>query len=89
MMKPQKSSIKLKKQKKNINREKLIYKSGKNTYNFKNFETIRTFSKGIYKGEITFKEADEYQSILLNKIKKQSQKMILKSKKKKLLVKTC
>ena len=42
-----------------IDREKLIYKSNKYTYDFRNFQTIRTFGEDIYKGEITFEEADE------------------------------
>ena len=31
--------------------------------------TIRTFGNDIYEGKITLKEADEYQSNLLNEIK--------------------
>ena len=68
MMKLKKSSIKLKKQKKNVDREKLFYKSNKNIYNFKNFQTLRKFGEDIYEGEITFEEADEDQSNLAEEI---------------------
>ena len=51
-----------------IDREKLIYKSNKYTYDFRNFQTIRTFGEDIYEGEITFEEADEDQLNLLNSI---------------------
>ena len=53
---------------KKVGREKLVYKSNKNKYNFKNSQTIRIFGEDIYNGEITLEEADEYQSNLLNKI---------------------
>ena len=59
---------KIKEIEKNVDREKLFYKSNKNTYNFKNFQTRRTFGEDIYKGEITLEEADEDQSILVDKI---------------------
>ena len=51
---------KIKEIEKNVDREKLFYKSDKNTYNFKNFHTIRTFGKDIYEDKITFEKADEY-----------------------------
>ena len=51
-----------------MDREKLFYKSNKNTYNFKEFQTIRTFGEDIYNGEISLGEADEYQSDLADKI---------------------
>ena len=59
---------KIKEIEKNVNREKLFYKSNKNTYNFKEFQTIRTFGEDIYNGEISLDEADEYQSDLVDKI---------------------
>ena len=59
---------KIKEIEKNVDREKLFYKSDKNKYNFKNFQTIRTFGKDIYEGKITFEKADEYQSNLVEKI---------------------
>ena len=46
----------------------LFYKSNKNKYNFKNFQTIRLFGEDIYNGEITLKEADKDQSDLVEKI---------------------
>ena len=52
-----------------IDRKKLIYKSNKYTYDFRKFLTIRTFNEDIYKGEITFEEADEDLSELLNSIR--------------------
>ena len=52
-----------------IDKEKLIYKSNKYTYDFRNFQAIRIFGKDIYEGQITFEEGDEDQSDLLNEIK--------------------
>ena len=60
---------KIKEIERNVDRENLFYKSSKKPCDFKNFRTIRTFGEDIYKGQITFEEADEYQSDLLNKIK--------------------
>ena len=51
-----------------IDREKLVYKSKKYAYDFRKFQTIRTFGEDIYEGVITFKEADEDQSDLTNEI---------------------
>ena len=55
---------------KTIDRKKLIYKSNKNTYDFRNFQTIRTFDEDICDDKITLEEADKDQSDLINKIKK-------------------
>ena len=44
---------------KNVDREKLVYKSNQNIYNFKKYQTIRTFGKDIYNDEITLEEADK------------------------------
>ena len=78
---------KIKEIEKNVNREKLFYKSNKNTYNFKEFQTIRTFGEDFCNGEISLDEADEYQSDLADKIndfiKKTKPKMKRKNKKKK------
>ena len=52
-----------------IDREKLVYKASGNTYDFRNFQTIRTFGKDIYEGEITLEEADKDQSDLINSIR--------------------
>ena len=38
------------------------------TYSFKNFQTIKTFGRDIYEGNIALKEADEYQASLLVEI---------------------
>ena len=45
--------------KKMIERENLVYRTNEDTYSFKNFQTINTFSKNIYNGAITLKEADK------------------------------
>ena len=45
---------------KNVDREKLIYETNEYTYNFKNFQTIKTFGRDIYEGKITIKEAEKY-----------------------------
>ena len=63
--------------------EKLFYKSDKNKYNFKNFQTIRTFGKDIYEGKITFEKADEYQSNLVEKINDSIKKTKPKNEEKK------
>ena len=33
---------------KNVDREKLVYEAGKYKYDFRNFNTIRTFGEDIY-----------------------------------------
>ena len=43
----------------NVDRKKLFYKSNQNIYNFKKYQTIRTFGKDIYNDEITLEEADK------------------------------
>ena len=53
---------------KNVNREKLVYKTNIHTYDFQNFQTIRTFARDIYNGEISLEEANEDQGKLLNEI---------------------
>ena len=60
---------KIKEIEKNVDREKLIYKANKHTYDFRKFSTIRTFGESIYNGQTTLKEADESQSDLLSEIK--------------------
>ena len=67
-MKLKKSLIKLKKQKKNVDREESIYETNEYTYSFKNFQTIKTFGRDIYEGKITIEEADKYQTGLLVEI---------------------
>ena len=41
-----------------IDREKLVYKPTKNIYDFRKFQTTKTFIKDIYDGKITLEEAD-------------------------------
>ena len=53
---------------KNVNREKLVYKTNICTCYFQNFQTIRTFARDIYHGEISLEEANEDQGKLLNEI---------------------
>ena len=61
---------KIKEIEKNVDKENLIYKTNKHTYDFRKFNTIRTFGEDIYDGKITLEEADESQSDLLGEIKK-------------------
>ena len=61
---------KIKEMEESIDREKLVYKTDKHTFDFRKFNTIRTFGKDIYNGKITLEEADESQSDLLGEIKK-------------------
>ena len=78
---------------KTVDRENLVYEASEYEYNFQDFLTIRTFGRDIYNGEITLKEADEYQSSLLNEVKNFSDKTKprgeKKNKKKKMFLKTC
>ena len=60
--------IKLKNQKKSVDREKLIYDTDKYIYDFRKFKTIRTFGKDLYEGKISLKQADVEQSYLANEI---------------------
>ena len=39
---------KIKEKEKNVDREKLTYKTDKYTYSFKNFQTIKTFDRDIH-----------------------------------------
>ena len=78
---------------KNVDREMLVYKSSEYTYSFQNFQTIRTFCRDIYSGEITLKEAEEDQTSLLaelinfkNKTKPRDRK---KNSKRRMSLKTC
>ena len=73
---------KIKEIERNVDREKLLYKASGNTYDFRKFQTIRTFGKDIYEGQINLEEAVKDQPDLLNKIKNFSEKMRPKSYKK-------
>ena len=79
--------------KKNVDRKKLIYVTNEYTYNFKNFQTIKTFGGDIYEDKTTIEEANEYETDLLAEImhfrKIRNQGVKKKSKKKKLFLKTC
>ena len=55
---------KIAKTEKTVNREKLIYKSSEYTYSLQNFQTIKTFGRGVYSGEINLKKTDEDQASL-------------------------
>ena len=66
-----------------VDREKLFYKTNKNIYNFKIFQTIRTFGEDIYNGETTLEEANEYQTNLSNEISDFIRKTKPKNKEKK------
>ena len=59
---------KIKEIEKNVDREKLIYKTNEYTYSFKNFQTIKTFGRDIHEGKITIEESNEYQTNLLAEI---------------------
>ena len=51
--------VKIKEVEKNVDREKLIYKTDEYTYSFKNFHAIKTFRRDIYECKITIKEAED------------------------------
>ena len=76
---------------KNVNREKLVYKKNIRTYDFQNFQTIRTFARDIYNGEISLEEANEDQEKLLDEIilfnKKTKPKSEIKKQEKEDLIK--
>ena len=84
---------KIKEIEKNVDREKLIYKTNEYTYSFKNFQTVKTFGQDIYEGKITTEEANEYQTDLLAEIKNFRKnikpKIQEKGQEKKLFLKTC
>ena len=51
-----------------MDREKLVYETNEYTSSFKNFQIIKAFGRNIYEGNITFEEANEYETDLLAKI---------------------
>ena len=53
---------------KNVDREKLVYETKADTYDFRSFRTIRTFGDDIYNGKITLEEANESQASLVEEI---------------------
>ena len=77
---------------KNVDRDKLVYKTNEYAFSFKIFQTIKTFGRDIYESKVTIKEAEEYQKDLLVEImnfkkhmkprsleKNQEKKIILKN----------
>ena len=48
MMRLKKNLVKFEKQKKNVDREKLVYEAREYIYDFRKFNTIRTFGEDIY-----------------------------------------
>ena len=59
---------KIKEIEKNVDREKLVYKTSEYTYSFNYLQTIKTFGRDIYEGKVTIEKADEYQTNLLVEI---------------------
>ena len=59
---------KISEREKNVDREKLVYKTNLRTYDFQNFQTIRAFARDIYNGEISLEDANEDQEKLLDEI---------------------
>ena len=59
---------KIKEIEKNIDREKLVYKTNQCTNSFENFGTIKTFGRDIDERKITIQEADEHHKDLLVEI---------------------
>ena len=78
---------------KNVDREMLVYESSEYTYSFQNFQTIRTFGRDIYNGEITINEANEDQTSLLAEIinfkNKTKPRDKIKKQKRRISLKTC
>ena len=68
---------------KDVDREKLVYKTNIPTYDFQTFQTIRTFARDIYNGEISLEEANEDQEKLLDEIVYFNKKTKPKSERKK------
>ena len=89
MMKLKKEVDKVKEIEKNLDKEKLIYETDEYTYSFKNFQTIKTFGRDIYEGNITIKEADEYQADLIIEIINFRKKTKPRSQEKKREKKNC
>ena len=90
MMNQKKSLIKSRKIEDTIDREKIVYKSSNNTYDFRKFQTIKNFFKDMYDGKITLEEADKNQSDLINEINdfidKTRPKSYIKNRKKVMLL---
>ena len=89
MMKQKKELDKIEEIEDTIDREKLVYKTSKNMYDFRKFRTIRNSGKDIYDGEIILEEADKDQSDLWKEIENFNDKTRPKSKKKKTRKRNC
>ena len=59
---------KIKEVEKNVDREKLIYKTNQYTNSFENYQTIKTFGRDIHEGKITNEYADKHRTDVLVKI---------------------
>ena len=71
---------KIKEIEKNIDREKLFYKTGKHTFDFRKFNSVRTFGEDIYSGKITMKVNQISWVKLKNVMIKQDRKLSRKNK---------
>ena len=56
-MKLKKELDEIKEIQKNVDREKLVYKTNEYTYSFKNFQTIQTCGRYLYDGKITIEKS--------------------------------
>ena len=59
---------KIKEIEKNADREKLSYETDEHIYSFKNFQTMQTFGRDIYNGEITLQEVENQPRKLINEM---------------------
>ena len=75
--------IKLKKQKKNVDRRKLVSETKTDTYDFRTIRTIRTFGGDIQNEKITLEDANESQANLAEEIVNFTNKTRPKAKEKK------
>ena len=89
MMNQKKEIEKIVKIEKTIDREKIVYKASGNTYDFRKFQTIRTFGNDIDEGKITLEEADRDQSDLADETEKFKDKTRPKNYKKKTRKRNC
>ena len=48
--------------------EKLSYETDEHIYSFKNFQTMQTFGRDIYNGEITLQEVENQPRKLINEM---------------------
>ena len=75
---------------KNVDREKLIYKTNEYTYSFKSFQTTKTFGRDIYEGKKKLMNIERMKSVeIINFRKNTKPRSQEKNKRKKLFLKTC